>query len=115
MPLGRPSITTTSTLRSSIISQAKKKAGDVQTLTGIVEDEIVPEQGADIVDLTELLRRSLRPGASSDSDASGHASKRRHSAAANDAGKAHVKKAAAKKSSNNSTTSVTPARRKRAA
>jgi DNA end-binding protein Ku len=94
---------------------AKKKAGDVQTLTGIVEDEIVPEQGADIVDLTELLRRSLRPGASSDSDGGGHTSKRRHTAAANDAGHGRVKKAAAKKSSGKSSTSVAPADRKRAA
>lgn len=99
------------------VVEAKKKAGDVKTLTGVVADEIVPAQGADIIDLTELLRRSLRgTPATEASGESGHvsASKRRRSTAANDAGEHPVKKAAAKRASTKATTSVSPARRKRA-
>lgn len=94
------------------VVEAKKKAGDVQTLTGIVEDEIVPGQGADIVDLTELLRRSLRgkaSGAANDEPAKGH--KR---AAANDSHEEPAKKAAARKSASKTSASVKPASRKRA-
>jgi DNA end-binding protein Ku len=94
--------------------EAKKKAGDVQTLTGIVEDEIVPAQGADIVDLTELLRRSLRSGGKSAGGEEDHTAKRTRAAAANDSGH-HTKKAAARKSSSSASTSVKPAHRKRAA
>jgi DNA end-binding protein Ku len=94
--------------------EAKKKAGDVQTLTGIVEDEIVPAQGADIVDLTELLRRSLRTGGKNVASEEDHAAKRSRTAAANDSGH-HTKKAAARKSSSSASTSVKPAHRKRAA
>jgi DNA end-binding protein Ku len=93
--------------------EAKKKAGDVQTLTGIVEDEIVPAQGADIVDLTELLRKSLRTGGKS-AGGEDETPKRTRAAAANDSGH-HAKKAAARKSSSSASTSVKPARRKRAA
>jgi DNA end-binding protein Ku len=96
--------------------EAKKKAGDVQTLTGIVEDEIVPAQGADIVDLTELLRRSLRTGGKEHAGGGEHeAAKRKRTPAANDAEDQHVKKAAAKKSASHASTSVKPAHRKRAA
>jgi DNA end-binding protein Ku len=95
--------------------QAKKKAGDVQTLTGIVEDEIVPAQGADIVDLTELLRRSLRAGGKNAAGEEDNTTKRTRTAAANDAGSHHARKAAAHKSSSSASTSVKPARRKRAA
>jgi DNA end-binding protein Ku len=95
--------------------EAKKKAGDVQTLTGIVEDEIVPAQGADIVDLTELLRKSLRSGGKAAAGEDDHAAKRTRTAAANDSGSHHTKKAAAHKSSSSATTTVKPARRKRAA
>jgi DNA end-binding protein Ku len=94
--------------------EAKKKAGDVQTLTGIVEDEIVPAQSADIVDLTELLRRSLRSGGKSAGGEEDHAAKRTRTAAANDSGH-HTKKAAARKSSSSASTSAKPAHRKRAA
>jgi DNA end-binding protein Ku len=94
--------------------EAKKKAGDVQTLTGIVEDEIVPAQGADIVDLTELLRRSLRSGGKSAGGEEDHTAKRTRAAAANDSGH-HTKKAAARKSSSSASTSVKPAHGKRAA
>jgi DNA end-binding protein Ku len=94
--------------------EAKKKAGDVQTLTGIVEDEIVPAQGADIVDLTELLRRSLRSGGKSAGGEEDHTAKRTRAAAANDSGH-HTKKAAARKSSSSASTNVKPAHRKRAA
>jgi DNA end-binding protein Ku len=95
--------------------EAKKKAGDVQTLTGIVEDEIVPAQGADIVDLTELLRRSLRTGAAHAAGKEQQSAKRTRTAAANDSEGHHVKKAAARKSSGSASTSVKPARSKRAA
>jgi DNA end-binding protein Ku len=94
--------------------EAKKKAGDVQTLTGIVEDEIVPAQGADIVDLTELLRKSLRSGGKAAAGEDDHAAKRTRTAAANDSGSHHTKKAAARKSSSSASTAVRPARRKRA-
>jgi DNA end-binding protein Ku len=94
--------------------EAKKKAGDVQTLTGIVEDEIVPAQGADIVDLTELLRKSLRSGGKAAAGEDDHAAKRTRTAAANDSGSHHTKKAAARKSSSSASTTVKP-RRKRAA
>jgi DNA end-binding protein Ku len=99
------------------VVEAKKKAGDVKTLTGIVEDEIVPGQGADIVDLTELLRRSLRgKTASAERSAANDepaAPKRKRTAAANDA--AHpTKKAAATKSGGKAAAAVKPARRKRA-
>jgi DNA end-binding protein Ku len=96
--------------------EARKKAGDVQTLTGIVEDEIVPAQGADIVDLTELLRKSLRGGGTSHAEGEEHhAEKRKRTPAANDGATQHTRKAAASKSSSSATTSVKPARRKRAA
>jgi DNA end-binding protein Ku len=96
--------------------EAKKKAGDVQTLTGIVEDEIVPAQGADIVDLTELLRKSLRGGGPSRAEGEEHhAEKRKRTPAANDGATQHAKKAAATKSSASATASVKPVRRKRAA
>lgn len=99
------------------VVEAKKKAGDVKTLTGVVADEIVPAQGADIIDLTELLRRSLRGRPATEaSEEAGHetASKRRRSTAANDAGEHPVKKAAAKKASSKATATIKPARRKRA-
>lgn len=98
------------------VVEAKKKAGDVKTLTGVVADEIVPAQGADIIDLTELLRRSLRGKASEGTEdkVDEGAAKRRRTAAANDAEERPVKKAAAKKAASNSTTSVKPVRRKRA-
>jgi DNA end-binding protein Ku len=96
--------------------EARKKAGDVQTLTGIVEDEIVPAQGADIVDLTELLRKSLRGGGTSHAEGEEHhAEKRKRTPPANDGATQHTRKAAASKSSSSATTSVKPARRKRAA
>ena len=83
----------------------------------IVADEIVPAQGADIIDLTQLLRRSLRGRPATEaSEEAGHetASKRRRSTAANDAGEHPVKKAAAKKASSKATATIKPARRKRA-
>jgi DNA end-binding protein Ku len=96
--------------------EARKKAGDVQTLTGIVEDEIVPAQGADIVDLTELLRKSLRGGGTSHAEGEEHhAEKRKRTPPANDGATQHTRKAAASKSPSSATTSVKPARRKRAA
>jgi len=97
------------------VVEAKNKAGDVQTLTGIVEDEIVPGQGADIIDLTELLRRSLRgkAGAEASAAANDEAPKHKRAHAANDA-EHTVKKAAAKKSAAKTATTVKPAPRKRA-
>ena len=38
----------------------KRKTGQVTTLTGLVASEIMPDTSADVIDLTELLRRSLR-------------------------------------------------------
>jgi DNA end-binding protein Ku len=99
------------------VVEAKKQAGDVQTLTGVIADEIVPEQGAEIVDLTELLRRSLRgkSGAEASAAANGEAPPARKRAhAANDAGEHHVKKAAARKAPAKASAAVSPARRKRA-
>lgn len=98
------------------VVEAKKRAGDVKTLTGVVAEEIVPAQGADIIDLTELLRRSLRGKRAEAAEQTGHesASKRRRSTAANDAGEHPVEKAAAKKASAKAATTVKPVRRKRA-
>lgn len=91
------------------LTEAKRRAGEVTTLAGVVADEIVPQGGADIVDLTELLRRSLRgkaPTVPGDADAA--AAKR---TAANDE-PAPLKKAAAKKASAKATATVKPTRRK---
>ena len=91
------------------LTEAKRKAGEVTTLAGVVADEIVPQGGADIVDLTELLRRSLRGKASAvPGDADAPAAKR---TAANDE-PAPLKKAAAKKASAKATATVKPTRRK---
>lgn len=92
------------------LTEAKRKAGEVTTLAGVVADEIVPQGGADIVDLTELLRRSLRGKAAAEpaSEEETPAGKRR---AANDE-PAPLKKAAAKKASAKATATVKPARRK---
>lgn len=38
----------------------KKRTGQVTTLAGLVASEIMPDTSADVIDLTELLRRSLR-------------------------------------------------------
>lgn len=93
------------------IVEAKKQAGDVQTLTGVVADEIVPEGGADIVDLTELLRRSLRGQAAATAEPA-PAGGRRRGAAANDPAAQPVRKAAARKSPAKATATVKPARRR---
>jgi DNA end-binding protein Ku len=98
------------------LTEAKRKAGEVTTLAGVVADEIVPQAGADVVDLTELLRRSLR-GKTGESAAAANdepaAAPRKRSKAAND-DEHEARKAAAKKSSAKSSTSVKPARRKSA-
>lgn len=96
------------------VVEAKKKAGDVETLTGVVADEIVPAQGAEIVDLTELLRRSLRGGGKAAAADESHAASRTRGAAANDAGEHHARKAAARKAPAKASAAVKPARRKHA-
>lgn len=99
------------------VVEAKKKAGDVRTLAGVIADEIMPTPGADIIDLTELLRRSLRskaPAGEQRRAANDESSERRHAAAANDSDERPARKAAAKKSGSKATTTVKPAKRKSA-
>lgn len=54
--------------------EAKAKAGDTETVEPL--EEAPPAQGADVIDLTELLRRSLRGGKAQATPASGPGSRK---------------------------------------
>jgi len=85
--------------------EQKRKAGDIAALKDIMADEILPET-AEVVDLTELLRRSLRskpPEAKAPAKVSGA-----RTAAAND--EMRVRAVAASKTSAKARAAVKPAR-----
>jgi len=101
------------------VIEAKVKAGEGGHITRPLPGEEV-KAGADIIDLTELLRRSLRGGAPARDAASGQAPKARAPAsrrkAANDEDhEAPRRRAAASKSSARATAAVKPKPRNKAA
>lgn len=85
--------------------EQKRKAGAVSEVATLVASEIMPAT-ADVLDLTELLRRSLRNKA-----AGTETTKERSAAAANDE-PVPLKRAAAKKSGDKARASVKTTRRK---
>lgn len=76
--------------------EAKRKTGDVLQLPGFETAEALPE-ASNVVDLTELLRRSLRGKTTKQAEVDEKPTPTRRKAAANDEA-APLKKAAAKKS-----------------
>jgi DNA end-binding protein Ku len=76
-------------------------------------EEVKPS--ADIIDLTELLRRSLRKGGGADAEGDKGKPAARRKAANDDEEAAPVRRAAATKASGRSTASVKPKPRKKAA
>jgi DNA end-binding protein Ku len=97
--------------------QEKVKAGQGEHIVKPLEGEEV-KTSADIIDLTELLRRSLRKGAgkSDEEDAEKESAKSSRRKAANDEeAPARPRRAAASKSSARASTSVKPKPRKKAA
>lgn len=101
------------------VIEAKVKAGEGGHITKPLPGEEV-KAGADIIDLTELLRRSLRGGSATRAAASSPAPKARTTAsrrdAANDADhEAPRRRAAASKGSARATAAVKPKPRKKAA
>jgi DNA end-binding protein Ku len=94
------------------VVEAKVKAGQGEHITKPLPGEELQES-ADIIDLTELLRRSLRQG-----DAAKPAAKSaspRHKAANDEEHEAPRKRAAASKSASRASTTVKPKPRKKAA
>jgi len=103
------------------VIEAKVKAGEGAHVTKPLPGEEIRES-ADIIDLTELLRRSLRGGAAGrtaeEADAQAPKAKRaasRRKAANDEEHEAPRKRAAASKSTERSTTTVKPKPRKKAA
>jgi DNA end-binding protein Ku len=98
------------------VVEAKVKAGQGEHIMKPLPGEEEPQAGADIIDLTELLRRSLRKGggaAAGENTPKPPSSRRK---AANDEQEApRGKRAAASKSSGRATASVKPRPRKKAA
>ena len=99
------------------VIEAKVKAGEGEHIVKPIEGEEVPSS-ADIIDLTELLRRSLgkrggKVAEAEEAPAKGKATS--HRKAANDEPPARQRKAAARKTSSRATTSVKTKARKKAA
>lgn len=91
--------------------QAKAAAGDVATLQPLPGEEAPASAGAEVIDLTDLLRRSLQGKAAAPAPAV--ASRRTPAPAANDEEEAPRKRAAATKAPAKSRATVKPASRKR--
>jgi DNA end-binding protein Ku len=99
------------------VVQEKVKAGQGEHIMKPLEGEEV-KTSADIIDLTELLRRSLRKGGgkSAEGDAESDSAKPSHRKAANDEeAPARPRRAAASKSSGRASTTVKAKPRKKAA
>ena len=101
------------------VIEAKVKSGEGEHITKPLPGEEVRES-ADIIDLTELLRRSLRQGGGGADEAAKPAGKagstaRRKAANDEDQDQAPRKRAAASKSAPRSSTTVKPKPRKKAA
>ena len=95
------------------VIEAKVKAGEGEYITKPLPGEEEVKESAEIIDLTELLRRSLRQGAAS---APAKSSRSRH-AAANDEerGETPRKRAAASKGASRASATVNPKPRKKTA
>ena len=93
--------------------QAKARAGDVATLQPLPGEEVA-QPSAEIIDLTELLKRSLKAPAPAAKAAAAKPARAR-SAAANDDEALPVKRAAAGKTPVKSRASVKPAPRRKSA
>ena len=91
--------------------QAKAAAGDVATLQPLPGEE-APQASAEVIDLTDLLRRSLAAKTPAAQEPSAPA-KRAAAGAANDEEEAPRKRAAASKSPPKARATVKPAARKR--
>jgi DNA end-binding protein Ku len=99
------------------VVEAKVKAGQGEHITKPLPGEEVQES-ADIIDLTELLRRSLRQGAGGDAKPAAKSPSATRRKAANDEeheAEAPRKRAAASKSASRAATTVKPKPRKKAA
>lgn len=91
--------------------EQKKRVGDITALKGLLADEILPET-AEVVDLTELLRRSLRSKLPPEEKAATPARvSRARTVAAND--EVPARAVAASKTSAKARTTVKPARSKK--
>lgn len=90
--------------------RAKAEAGDIATIEPLPGEEAPATAGADIIDLTELLKRSLQARASAAAPA---AARKQAPAAANDEEAAPRRKAAASKTPVKARATVRPAARKR--
>jgi DNA end-binding protein Ku len=89
------------------VIEAKVKAGEGEHIVKPIEGEEI-KASADVIDLTELLRRSLRKGAgaSEDDDAPAKTTKSRSRKAANDEDETPKRRAAASKSTSRASTST---------